>query len=158
MILLCVIVCPSEGSTAQKSNLHPHVDIQRPFCSRPMKLSLEEEDARGASKVRHGTSSVHVHPRPAGRNAPAILVVQIWEDFYRGLPGGFCWALLPTQTQKRGQKIRRQKSATKSGGSKIKIRENLRSAKLKLALTFPFSCTSFVQSFVSHANIVILTP
>ena len=49
-----------------------------------------------------------------------IFVVLILEDFPGDFPGGFFWALSPTKMRRKNPT---RKSAKKSGGSKIKIRE-----------------------------------
>ena len=49
-----------------------------------------------------------------------IFVVLNLEDFPGDFPGGFFWALFPTKMRRKNPA---RKSAKKSGGSKIKIRE-----------------------------------
>ena len=49
-----------------------------------------------------------------------IFVVLILEDFPGDFPGGFFWALFPTKMRRKNPA---RKSAKKSGGSKLKIRE-----------------------------------
>ena len=46
--------------------------------------------------------------------------INVLEDFPGDFPGGFFWALFPTKMRRKNPA---RKSAKKSGGSKIKIRE-----------------------------------
>ena len=61
-----------------------------------------------------------VGPAPL-QKCVGVFVVHILEDFAGDFPGGFFWAIFPTQ--KRGEKIRRQKPRKKTGGPKIKVHE-----------------------------------
>ena len=57
--------------------------------------------------------------QPLCRNVSGIFVVQFLEDFAGDFPGGFFWHF----SHKNEEKNPATKSAKKSGGSKIKIRE-----------------------------------
>ena len=39
----------------------PPLVVEEPFCFHPIKQSTKQRDARGASEVRRGTSSIHLH-------------------------------------------------------------------------------------------------
>ena len=59
-------------------------------------------------------------PRPICRNVLEDFCCINLEDFPGDFPGGFFWALFPTKMRRKNPA---RKSAKKSGGSKIKIRE-----------------------------------
>ena len=110
------------------------------FFAPIVKQSTKQGNARGASEVRCGTSSIHFHclapwssnhiglrkmhflPRPICRNVLEDFCCTNLEDFPGDFPGGFFffWALFPTKMRRENPA---RKSAKKSGGSKIKIRE-----------------------------------
>ena len=58
--------------------------------------------------------------RPLCRNVSGIFVLSILEDFPGDFLGGFFWPLFPTKMRRKNPA---RKSAKKSGGSKIEIRE-----------------------------------
>ena len=60
------------------------------------------------------------HKNSLCRKLSGIFVVLNLEDFAGDFPGGFFWALFPTKMRRKNPAT---KSAKKSGGSKIKIRE-----------------------------------
>ena len=65
---------------------------------------------------------------PLYRKLSGIFVIKALEDFAGDLPGGFFWALFPTKMRTNNPAT---KSVKKSGGSKIKIRKKIRSAKIR---------------------------